>query len=259
METRTQYPIAIVQARMGSTRLPGKSMMSLVGKPVLWHVVDRLRFCRRLQSVVVATTTAIEDDLIEQWCCENWVKCFRGSALDVLDRFYQAAVFYQVPTIVRITADCPVIDPFVVDEVIQGFLDGGYDVYGLGGEFPDGLDCEVFSFRMLELAWSQSTLSSEREHVTPFLYKQEGTYKIGHLEKFQGLHHHRWTLDEPADLQFLEAVFHNLYKEDRPFVTQDILNLLDHHPDLFHINQGIIRNAGYLRSLQHDQVVTARS
>lgn len=259
METRTQYPLAIVQARMGSTRLPGKSMMSLAGKPVLWHVVDRLRFCRRLQAVVVATTTEIEDDAIEQWCCENRVKCYRGSKLDVLDRFYHTAVFYQAKAIIRITADCPVIDPFIVDEVVQGFLEGGYDVYGLGGEFPDGLDCEAFSFRMLELAWSQATLASEREHVTPYLYKQKEHCKIGHLAKFRGLHHYRWTLDEPPDLQFLEAVFHHLYKEDRPFVTQDILTLMEHHPELNHINRGITRNEGYLRSLQQDREVMVRS
>jgi len=204
----------------------------------------------------VATTSEGEDDQIEQWCCENWVPCFRGSALDVLDRFYQAAVFYQAPAIVRITADCPVIDPFVVDDVIQGFLDGEYDVYGLGGEFPDGLDCEALTFRMLELAWSKATLPSEREHVTPYLYKHQAHLKISHLSLFQGLKHHRWTLDEPADLRFLEGVFHHLYKEDKPFVTQDILTLLEHHPDLFHVNQGIIRNEGYLRSLEQDHVGT---
>ncbi|MEC4673635.1 MAG: glycosyltransferase family protein [Nitrospirota bacterium] len=259
METRSRFPLAIIQARMGSTRLPGKSLYPLIGKPVLWHVVDRLRFCRCLQSVVVATTTEIEDDAIEQWCCENWVQCYRGSALDVLDRYYQAALFYQADAIVRITADCPAIDPFVVDELVQGFMDGGYDVYGLGGEFPDGLDCEVFSFRMLELAWSQARLASEREHVTPYLYKQKEHCHIGHLAKFQGLQHHRWTLDEPADLQLLQAVFHHLYQEDTPFATQDILTLLDQHPDLYQINRGITRNEGYLRSIQNDHVMTVRT
>ena len=234
-------------------------MVSLVGKPVLWHVVDRLRFCRCLQSVVVATSTKVEDDEIEQWCCENWVQCFRGSPLDVLDRYYQAAVFYQAKAIVRITADCPVIDPCVVDELIKEFMSGTFDIYGMGGEFPDGLDCEVFSFHMLETAWSQATLASEREHVTPYMYKQKNQFRIGHFAKFQGLQHHRWTLDEPADLKFLEAVFHHLYKEDRPFATQDILALLEQCPELYRINQGIVRNEGYLRSLYHDHDLTVRN
>lgn len=233
-------------------------MMSLVGKPVLWHVVDRLRFCRRLQSVVVTTTTEVEDDVIEQWCCENGVQCFRGNAQDVLDRYFQAAVFYRAKAIVRITADCPAIDPFVVDELVEGFMNSGFDVFGFGGEFPDGLDCEAFTFRTLELAWSQATLASEREHVTPYLYKQKEEFHIGHLAKFRGLQHHRWTLDEPADLKFLEAVFHHLYKEDAPFITQDILAFLDQHPEIYQINRGIIRNEGYIRSLQHDHAVTVR-
>ena len=174
----SQRPIAIVQARMGSTRLPGKVLAVLAGHPVLWHVVDRLRFCRSLRAIVVATTIQPEDDAIEQWCCNHAVRCFRGDDADVLDRYYQAARFFQADPIVRITADCPVIDPTVVDEVVWEFYRGNYDICGLGGEFPDGLDCEVMAFRALEIAWRDAQWASEREHVTPFLYKHPERFRV---------------------------------------------------------------------------------
>jgi len=141
---------------MGSTRLPGKVMRSLIGKPVLWHVVDRLRFCRKIEAIVVATTTEPEDDVIEDWCCAHWVSCFRGSQEDVLDRYYQAAKFFRASSIIRITADCPAIDPVVIDELIREYEAHGYDACGLAGKFPDGLDCEVVSFSSLERAWKEA-------------------------------------------------------------------------------------------------------
>ncbi|MDT7041853.1 glycosyltransferase family protein [Candidatus Nitronereus thalassa] len=259
MDTASQRPVAIVQARMGSTRLPGKVMRLLIGKPVLWHVVDRLRFCKQLGSIVVATTTAPEDDAIEEWCFAHWVRCFRGSENDVLDRYYQAASFYQASSVLRITADCPAIDPEVVDELIEEFEKHTYDICGLSGSFPDGLDCEVMDFCSLERAWKEAELASEREHVTPYLHAHPELFRAGKFERFFNLAHHRWTLDEEADLRFLERVFHRLYQEDRPFVASDVLALLEREPELMSINQGIVRNEGYLRSLEADHRVGARN
>lgn len=259
METISRRPLAIIQARMGSKRLPGKVMRLLIGKPVLWHVVDRLRFSKRIDTIVVATTTDPEDNVIEDWCCANWVQCYRGSRDDVLDRYYQAAQIYQADAILRITADCPALDPEVIDELLSEFEAHGYDVCGLAGAFPDGLDCEVMTFSALERAWTQADKASEREHVTPYLHHHPEQFSLGRFERFQNLAHHRWTLDEERDLQFLELVFHRLFQEDRPFLTSDILRLLDREPELMTINQGIVRNEGYLRSLQSDQQVGARS
>jgi spore coat polysaccharide biosynthesis protein SpsF len=244
---------AIIQARMGSTRLPGKILRPLAGKPALWHVVNRLGYSQHLKDIIIATTVNSEDDAVIEFCNENGIKWFRGSDDDVLDRYYRAARTFGADPIVRITADCPVIDPTIVDEVIKEFFEEDYDVYGLGGEFPDGLDCSMFAYRVLEDTWKNAKLPSEREHVGPYMKKHPEKYKTGAYEKFSGLARHRWTLDEEADLRFLEAVFERLYKEGEIFLTRNILDLLETEPRIMEINSGITRNEGYLKSLAEDE------
>lgn len=241
--------IAIIQARMSSTRLPGKVLMQLAHIPVLEHVVNRLEYCKSIAEIVVATSIDQSDDLIEDWCAKAGVKLFRGSLNDVLDRYYQAATLYKADVIVRITADCPAIDPNIVDEVVQGFIAGGYDFFGLSGEFPDGLDCTVFSYGAIYRAWKEAKLPSEREHVGPYIENNPTIFKNGGLHKFTGLSHHRWTLDEPADYRFLQIVFDRLFSPLRPFSSDQILSLLEKEPELLEINSNIIRNEGYLKSL----------
>lgn len=240
---------AIIQARMSSSRLPSKVLLPLVGKPVLEHVVERIRACKEISRVVVATSTDQTDNAIEQWCQSAAIDCYRGSLNDVLDRYYQAAKLYHADVVVRITADCPAVDPTIVDEVINGFFQGQYDYYGLSGEFPDGLDCTVFAFTALERAWREAKLSSEREHVGPYMEKNPELFRTGGMKKFIGLSHHRWTLDEPRDYEFLQAVFARLYRENSHFLAEDVLSLLEHEPELLGINSDIIRNEGYLKSL----------
>ncbi|HVN25593.1 MAG TPA: glycosyltransferase family protein [Syntrophorhabdales bacterium] len=244
---------AIVQARMGSTRLPGKILKPLAGKPALWHVVNRLKRAGSLKEVVVATTTSPEDDVVVSYCEEHGIKWFRGSENDVLDRYYQAAKEFGADPIVRITADCPVIDPQIVDEVVEGFFAGGYDVYAMGGEFPDGLDCECFSFAVIEDTWKYAVLPSEREHVGVYPGKHKEKYRVGSYTKFTGLAHHRWTLDEEADLHFLQELYERLDRPGSCFGTREILVLLDREPELMAINSGIIRNEGLLKSLTQDE------
>jgi spore coat polysaccharide biosynthesis protein SpsF len=244
---------AIVQARMGSTRLPGKILKALAGKPALWHLVNRLKRAKRLKEIVVATTTNTEDDVIVQFCEANGIKWFRGSENDVLDRYYQAAKIFDADPIIRITADCPVIDPEIVDEVIEGFCSGNYDVYGLGGEFPDGLDCVIFAYWVLEDTWKNALLPSEREHVGPYMEKHPEKYRISDYRKFTGLSHLRWTIDEEPDLRLLQTIYERLYKPGDIFLTGDILTLLEREPELMQINGGIIRNEGYLKSLHEDE------
>jgi spore coat polysaccharide biosynthesis protein SpsF len=247
------YAKAIVQARMGSTRLSGKILKPLAGKPALWHLADRLNRSKRMKEIIVATTTNPEDDVVAKFCEENGIRCFRGSENDVLDRYYQAAKAFTADPIIRITADCPVIDPAIVDEVIEGFFAGNYDVYSLGGEFPDGLDCECFAFWVIEDAWKSATLPSEREHVGMYPGKHPEKYRVDIYEKFFGLAHLRWTLDEEADLLFLQAVYDRLYKPGTIFQTGEILELLQREPRLMSINQGITRNEGLLKSLLQDE------
>lgn len=245
--------VAIIQARMSSTRLSGKVLMPLAGKLVLEHVVDRIRACKTIAEIVVATSTDQTDDAIQAWCQNAGVSCYRGSLNDVLDRYYQAAKIHGADAVVRITADCPAVDPTIVDEVVNGFLAGAYEFYGLAGEFPDGLDCTVFAFSALERAWREAKLPSEREHVGPYIEKQPEIFKSGGLKKFTGLSHHRWTLDEPRDYEFLQAVFSRLYREDRIFLANDVLALLENEPELMNINSSIVRNEGYLKSLIEDR------
>lgn len=240
---------------MSSSRLPGKVLLPLAGKPVLSHVIERLRSCKSLDDLVVATSIEREDDVIEQFCNANRIHCFRGSLNDVLDRYYQAATYFKADIIVRITADCPLIDPIVVDAVVGGFLVGNFDAYSLTGDFPDGLDCQVFAYSAIEQAWREATLPSEREHVGPYIEKSHPEYfKIGGLEKFPGLSHHRWTLDESRDYVFLQAVFERLYKEGACFGTSEILALMERDPKLMQINNEIIRNEGYIKSLQAEKL-----
>ena len=140
-----------------------------------------------------------------------------------------------------------------MDEVVQGYLAGEYEFYGLAGEFPDGLDCTVFAFTALERAWREATLPSEREHVGPYIEKHPEIFKSGALKKFTGLSHHRWTLDEPRDYEFLKAVFSRLHREDKPFLAHELLTLLENEPELMQFNSNIVRNEGYLKSLIEDR------
>lgn len=247
--------VGIIQARMGSSRLPGKILLPLGDEPVLSWVVTRLGECRNLSEVVVATSDSSDDEAIEKWCDRRKVACFRGSLEDVLDRYYQAATQYSAEAVVRITADCPLIDPDIVDRVIEEFAAGGFDAFSLGGEFPDGLDCQVFAYEALAKAWENAHLKSDREHVGPYIENNRcGSFQIGFMAPFQALADYRWTLDEPRDYEFLSALAYELLTKFTipSFRTPDILKVLEDFPFLRGINSGIDRNEGYAKSLRGD-------
>lgn len=247
--------VAIIQARMSSSRLPGKVLLPLAGKPVIEHVVSRVRQCKNINQIVLATSTESDDSVLEAWCLLYGVDCFRGSLNDVLDRYYNAAKHYKADAVVRITADCPAVDPSIIDEVIEGFMIGNYDAYSLGGEFPDGLDCQVFAFSALERAWHEASLASEREHVGPYIENNKrDQFKVGSLIKFEGCAHHRWTLDEASDYEFLSLVFQRLNGAEKIFNAAQILALMSREPSLMLINNNIIRNEGLVHSLGQDKI-----
>jgi len=246
--------LAIIQARMSSTRLPGKVLLPLSDKPVLEHVIQRVRNCKLVDKVVVATTVHDSDDIIEDWCKKNNFEYYRGSLEDVLDRFYKVASQFKAENILRITADCPVIDSGIIDEVIEKYHEGNFDFYGLSGEFPDGLDCTMFSFKALEITWKNSKLQSEREHVGPYMVNHPELFAIGGYEKFKNLGHLRLTLDDPRDYQLLSTIFKKLYDIDNFFNHEMIINLLNESPELLKINSEIIRNEGYAKSILNDKL-----
>lgn len=238
---------------MSSSRLPGKVLLPLKNIPALQHVYDRTSYSRLVTNTVVATSINSNDDPIENLCKSRNISIYRGDLTDVLDRFYNCAIEYKADVIVRITSDCPVIDPVVIDAVISGFLSGNYDYYALGGGFPDGLDCEVLSFSALEKAWKNATRLSDREHVCPYIHTTcRDQFKNGSLNLFSNLDEMRWTLDEPLDYVLLSKIYDSLYEPESIFFTSDILSLLSLHPTWKEINKSIPRNAGYLKSLEND-------
>lgn len=246
--------LAILQARVSSTRLPGKVLMPVVGEPMLYRQIERLRRCRGFDRLVVATSTDASDDSLAS-ACRTWgVDCHRGSLGDVLDRFVDAARPYRPDSVVRLTGDCPLADPEVIDSVIRYFSEGGYD-YASNIDpptFPDGLDVEVMRFSCLEQAHSEAELPSEREHVTPFVRTNEGRFRIGRYVGGVDLSHLRWTVDEPQDLAFVRAVYERLFPTRPDFTTADVLALLASESGLASMNSSIDRNQGLKKSLSHD-------
>lgn len=244
-------PTTIIQARNGSTRLPGKVMLNILGKPVLWHVVNRVSKTELIDGFIVATTTNLGDDIIVEFCKENDILVFRGSENDVLDRYYQCAKEYDIKDIVRITSDCPLHDPDVIDIVVDEYLMGDYDYVSNTIEytFPDGLDVEVFSFSALEEAWKKAKLPSEREHVTPYIRKNED-FKKKNVISSKKYPPYRLTLDYPEDYQFIKGIYEGIGKE--MFHLEDIVKFLGKNPELLKLNQHIEMNEGYTASLKTD-------
>ena len=250
--------IAIVQARMGSSRLPGKVLKEILGKPVIWHLINRLKRSKLIDKMVIATTDKTDDEPILKLAEEMGIDSFAGSEDDVLDRYYQAAKRYNVDTIVRITADCPLIDPVLVDKIVEYYLENRnrLDYVHSGLSYPDGIvETAVFSFTALEKAWREARLASEREHVTSYIWKNPHLFRIDVVENDENLSHIRLVLDDKDDFRLVSEVFNNLYKEGEIFHLTDVLNFLNKRPELLELNKRTVRNEGYLKSIADDRFV----
>ena len=243
---------AIIQARMGANRLPGKPLMLIKGKPMLWYLVERLRHSELVDKIIIATTSNPKDKTILNFANENSIPVMCGSEDDVLDRFYEAAKKIKADIIVRVTADCPLLDPKVVDEVIAVYLEGDYDYVTntLLYTFPDGLDVEVFSFNALKRAHIEAKSKIEREHVTPYI-RNSGLFKLKNVVNKSPVPTNlsRWCVDEERDFRFVKTIYEYLYKEGKLFYMKDVMSLLKKYPQIQQINSGIITNEGYYKSL----------
>jgi spore coat polysaccharide biosynthesis protein SpsF len=232
--------VAIIQARLGSTRLPRKVLLPLAGRPMLAHVIERVRRATRVDEVLVATTTNEADAEIVGLCEELDCPSFRGDEQDVLDRYFQAAKARDASNVVRVTSDCPVIDPAIIDDVLGALADTGADYasnIAPRRTFPRGLDTEAFTFATLERCWREATEPSSREHVTAFIYRHSEFFSLECVTHFKDCSAHRWTVDTPEDYALVERVYRH-FGHNR-FLWQDVLALLELHPDWANLNADI--------------------
>lgn len=246
--------LAILQARTSSSRLPGKVLKEIIGMPMLIRQIERIKRSKKIDKLIIATSTDEEDNQIEKIANEYGVECFRGSLDNVLDRFYQATQRYKAEHIVRLTGDCPLLDWEVIDKVIELHLTekNDYTSNTIKPTFPDGLDVEIMKFNILKEAWEKSNKKSEQEHVTLYIHSRPEKFKLGCLINTEDLSSLRWTVDEPEDFLFIEEIYKCLYSQKSNFSTQDILNLLLKKPKLATINARFERNEGLKKSLLED-------
>jgi spore coat polysaccharide biosynthesis protein SpsF (cytidylyltransferase family) len=251
--------LAILQARTSSTRLPGKVLAPVAGKPMMLRQIERVGRARSFDKLLVATSSRTGDDAIAQLCQESGIACFRGALDDVLDRFYQAAAPYAPSHIVRLTADCPLADWTVIDRAVAHALSGDYAYVSnvFPPSWPHGLDVEVVTFAALAEAWREAKLPSEREHVLPFVHKQPERYRRGNISHDVDLSQMRWTVDEPEDLVFVRTVYDTLYPGDPAFTTGDVLAFLERNPDVARINSRFERNASYKKQLLEEAAASS--
>jgi spore coat polysaccharide biosynthesis protein SpsF len=237
--------VIIVQARMTSTRLPGKVLKEVLGKPLLEYQIERMQQIKTADEIVIATTVNATDEPIVDLCRRLGVAYYRGSEEDVLARYYGAATDYKADIVVRITADCPVIDPEVSNETIRYYLNNlpKYDYVSIDG-YPRGLDTEVFSYKVLAEAYRQASEKPEREHVTSFFYRSHPErYRIQRLKNPQQLEYHRWTVDTPADFELISRIIENIYQVKKDFNYADILDILTKNPGWIKINAEVKQKA----------------
>jgi spore coat polysaccharide biosynthesis protein SpsF len=290
--------LAIIQARMSSSRLPGKVLMDIAGKPMLQHVMDRSRQAKSVDQVVLATTSDPSDDLLQKFCQQQAIPYHRGSLADVLDRFYQTALQFPAEVIVRLTADCPLLDPDLIDRTVSAFVGNQIDQQPLEDTrmvqlsaadqlpydfaanrlpppwkrtLPIGLDVEVCSFAALQRAWEEARETHQREHVMPYLYAglafspveippgrewylQQGVtphgFRVAQLNHFPDYGQHRWTVDTPADLEFVRHVYAH-FDDQYSLSWKEVLALLDQKPELMSINAHVPHKSAFDTDLRH--------
>mgnify|MGYP006089232569 FL=1 len=245
----------MIQARTGSSRLFGKVLSQIENKPMIWHVINRVKKIESVQQIALITTKEESDQVLLDIAKNEDIIGFTGDTTNVLNRHYQCALKISADPIIRITSDCPIIDPYLVEEMLQFFLTHNYDYVSNihPATYPDGLDVEIFSFQTLEKTFLDAKLNSEKEHVTPYMEKHPELFNIFNFENNEDLSHIRLTVDQKEDLELIQ----NLYSVMSPkndFGLNEIKDIFSKNPELFRINSKYRRNEGYLKSLKEDEI-----
>ncbi|HEY9002090.1 MAG TPA: glycosyltransferase family protein [Mucilaginibacter sp.] len=263
-DNRTDKIVIVVQARMSSNRLPGKVMLPILGESLLYRMIERLKMIRHQAQIVIAIPEEAGDDIIEKEATKIGVPCFRGSLNNLLDRHYQVAKQYNADIILKIPSDCPLIDPRIIDQVLDFYFDhhGQYDfVSNLHpASFPDGNDVEIMTMACIEKTWKEATRQLELEHTTPYIWENPEKFRIGNVLYNTGKDYsmsHRFTIDYQADYDFIEAVFEELYPIKPDFSCEDILDLLAKRPNIYKINAEYSGVNWYRNHLDELKTITA--
>lgn len=255
--------ITIIQARMNSSRLHGKIMLPLIGKPLIHRMVERVQASKMVGKIIVATTDDKSDGELYEYCIENNINVFRGHSTDLLDRHYQAAIENKADVVLKIPSDCPLIDPAVIDKVVKYFLDTSdkFDyVSNLHpATYPDGNDVEVIPIKILKTAWEKTEKDYEREHTTPYIWERPDKFRIGNVEWETGKDYsmsHRFTIDYLEDYLFIKEVYEDLYEINKLFSLSDILELLSQKPEIQKINKEYVGVNWYRNHLDQLKTIT---
>ncbi|MGQ0790632.1 MAG: cytidylyltransferase domain-containing protein [Nitrosopumilaceae archaeon] len=244
---------ALIQTRIQSTRLPNKVLALIENRSLIWYIIERLKNSKTLEQIVLTIPSSAEDRLLIKIAEDSNVLAFIGDENDVLGRFYNAAVKFSADPIIRITGDCPLVDPYLLDKMVEFYLENNYDYVSntIIPTYPDGLDIEVFSFDTLSKAFTEAKLKSEREHVTPFIWKNPTIFRLHNYENTEDQSNYRWCVDEPPDLDLIRLIYSNL-KPKIVFPFKEVIRLMESNPELLKINDKIKRNEGYLKSIRDD-------
>jgi|TARA_B110000438_G_scaffold300360_1_gene352577 spore coat polysaccharide biosynthesis protein SpsF (cytidylyltransferase family) len=246
----------IIQARTGSKRFPNKVLEEIENLPMICHIINRIKKAKKVNQIILATSNTKSDKILLDIAKKFEIIAFAGSENDVLDRFFNSAKLYAANPIIRITGDCPLVDPVLLDNMIDFFQKSDYDYVSntIDRTFPDGLDIEIFSFETLKKSHDESKWSSEREHVTPYILKNKNKFKMYNYRNTQNLSNLRWSVDEKNDLLMIKQIFQEM-RPNQYFSTEDVLKILSEKPNISKINSNIEINEGYKKSLQNDRMI----
>ncbi len=246
----------IIQARTGSERLPNKVLEEIENLPMICHIINRIKKAKNIDQIILATSNVESDKILLNIAKKFEIIGFAGDEKDVLDRYYNAAILYHANPVIRITGDCPLVDPILLDKMIDFFQKSNYDYVSntLERTFPDGLDIEIFSIGALKKTYDESKWSSEREHVTPYILKNQNKFKTYNYKNEKNLSHLRWCVDKQNDLLMIKRIFQEM-RPNHFFSTDDILKIISEKPDISQINCDIVTNEGYKKSIQNDKLI----